>query len=111
MKKTFIALISFMLGRLSKKEVPGLKIKYPSEYSSNFESLNQNLLAQPVLNNQNKNVSESRSEKFYFASKNGNKYYSIECSSGKNIKKENKIYFSSKEKAEQAGYELSSACK
>lgn len=45
-----------------------------------------------------------------FASKNGTKYYYPWCGGGKNIKTENKIYFTTAEKAELAGYTRASNC-
>jgi hypothetical protein len=46
----------------------------------------------------------------YFASSRGKKYYSINCSAGKTIKVENRIYFATSAEAEGAGYELSGSC-
>ena len=48
--------------------------------------------------------------KNFFASSKGKKYYPIDCSAGKNIKQENRIYFTTWEEAQRAGYTLSSAC-
>ena len=50
------------------------------------------------------------SNKNFFASSRGKKYYPIDCSAGKTIKQENKIYFATGEEAQKAGYTLSSAC-
>lgn len=49
-------------------------------------------------------------EKKYVASRNGTKYYAKDCSGANNIKEENKVWFSSSEEAEMAGYEKSSTC-
>jgi len=46
----------------------------------------------------------------FVASKNGTKYYLPECSGAKRIKEYNKIYFSSREEAEKAGYEPAVSC-
>ena len=46
----------------------------------------------------------------YLASRNGTKYYTKDCSGAKTINEENKIWFSSEEEAELAGYEKSSTC-
>lgn len=45
------------------------------------------------------------------ASKSGTKYHFPWCSGAKTIKEENKIYFSSKEEAEKAGYTPAGNCK
>ncbi len=49
-------------------------------------------------------------EKQIVASKNGEAYYYIWCSGAKRIKEENKVYFSSKEEAEKAGYRPAKTC-
>ena len=46
----------------------------------------------------------------FTASKNGTKYYPIGCSSVNRIKIENRVYFSSVESAEKAGYEPAKTC-
>ncbi len=46
----------------------------------------------------------------FLASKSGHKYYPINCSAGKAIKQENKIYFNTADDAVKAGYTLSSSC-
>lgn len=53
----------------------------------------------------------NKEEKRYVASKNGKMYYSLGCSGAKRIKQENEIWFSSKDEAENSGYQESSACK
>ena len=47
----------------------------------------------------------------YVASKNGTKYYLPWCGGVKNIKEENKVWFSSKEEAEAKGYGPAANCK
>lgn len=47
----------------------------------------------------------------YVASKSGSKYYlSTTCSGAKNIKEENRVFFSSAKAAEAAGYEPAANC-
>jgi hypothetical protein len=107
-----VGLGSFGLGRLSKQNNnSGIKIEYKdqeanavfSETDSDNEVINQ-------LSNQSILVSNSLGKSF-LASNRGKKYYPIGCSAGKTIKVENRIYFSTREDAEKAGYELSSSCK
>jgi hypothetical protein len=45
------------------------------------------------------------------ASKNGTKYHFLWCPGASTIKEENKIYFTSKEEAEKAGYKPAVNCK
>lgn len=47
----------------------------------------------------------------YVASKNGTKYHLPWCGSAKQIKEENKVWFATKEEAENAGYTPASNCK
>ncbi len=47
----------------------------------------------------------------YVASKSGTKYHLPWCPGAKQMKEENKIYFSSKEEAEAAGYTPAANCK
>jgi hypothetical protein len=47
----------------------------------------------------------------YVASKSGTKYHLLWCPGAKTIKESNKVYFSSKEEAESAGYQPAANCK
>ena len=53
----------------------------------------------------------SATEGAYVASKNGTKYHLPWCGSAKQIKEENKVWFTTKEEAEAAGYTPASNCK
>lgn len=46
----------------------------------------------------------------YLASRSGTKYYPTGCKSANRIKEENRIWFTNKESAENAGYEPASNC-
>lgn len=54
---------------------------------------------------------QSTDEKLYVASKNGTKYHYPWCSGAQRINEGNKIWFSTKEEAEKAGYTPASNCK
>jgi hypothetical protein len=95
-----VGLGSFGLGRLSKNaQNEGLWVEYQNEGANVTNSINspQNGLKQ--------------TSEVFFASSKGTKYYSVTCSAGKTIKQENRVYFNTREEAENAGYELSSACR
>jgi hypothetical protein len=95
-----VGLGSFGLGRLSKKpKNEGLRVEYTGETSNAIQAV------QSAQNSQNS------SQKAFFASSKGSKYYSVGCSAGKTIKQENRVYFDTREDAEGAGYELSSSCR
>jgi hypothetical protein len=98
-----VGLGSFELGRLSKKANSDLKIEYPDQEATAVSSLDEN-------SNIPANIKKINSGN-YFASSRGTKYYSLGCSAGKTIKEENRIYFDTSIKAQEAGYELSSACR
>jgi hypothetical protein len=103
---------SFELGRLSKENASsGVQIQYPdgSAISQNdtanaLDSISKGV--QPAHANQSQNPSG----KNFFASSRGKKYYTLGCSAGKTIKQENRIYFTTSEEAEKAGYALSASC-
>lgn len=105
-----VGLISFELGRLSKEnDQSGVKIEYPSQNNNNDTTQPENQ-AQVSVKNPERNLASIANKKF-FASSKGSKYYSIGCSTGKSIKQENRIWYSTREEAEKAGYELSSSCR
>ncbi len=102
-----VGLGSFELGRLSKEnDSSGIKIEYPAKSLMQEANALSNMI--PV-----KKVSASTNSigKNFFASSKGTKYYSLGCSGGRTIKQENRVYFTTKEEAEGAGYELSSSCR
>jgi hypothetical protein len=99
-----VGIASFGLGRLSNKDPDsGLKIEYPTSMSG--ASVN----ALPGPKNEPKTLFEG--EKSFFASSRGSKYYPANCEAGKSIKMENRVYFTSADEAEQAGYTKSSSCR
>ncbi|MEI8174719.1 MAG: hypothetical protein WCG28_02090 [bacterium] len=110
-----VGLGSFELGRLSKSnDSAGIKIQYPKGDLSQGEDLNTNAIYSQNLSSADTNTPKiilNSNSKTFFASNRGTKYYSISCSAGKTIKQENRIYFTTKEEAEQAGCGLSSSCK
>ena len=98
-----LGLSSFELGRLSKgKDSSGIKIEYP----------NKTLSAQAnAISSVTPTKTQTSTGKNFFASSRGTKYYPVGCSAGATLKQENRIYFTTREEAEQAGYELSSSCR
>jgi len=111
-----VGLGSFQLGRLSKENSSeGLKLEYTDQYQG-INGINQAANAVSAVSgvgHQSLGVQHpdsNSSEKTYFASNRGSKYYSLSCSAGKTIKQENRVYFATGEEAEQAGYTLSSSC-
>lgn len=115
-----VAFGSFGLGRLSKNSEINdpIQIVYPeqNQTENNAVSIKQTAQVNQAFNSTTTNTLEkenttSSKEQSFVASKNGTKYYFIWCSGANKIKEENKIYFSSREEAEKAGYEKSSTCK
>ena len=97
----FVGISSFFLGRLSI--VSG---------SLKHDVLVTNVNNQDAIDlfNHLKETSVSSGEKVYVASRNGTKYYLSWCSGANKIKETNKIFFSSAEEAEKAGYGRASGC-
>ena len=108
-----VGISSFLLGRLSNQaSTNGVKIEYQGQQANTMAG-NELLKPNESPISLNPSVSEkisNNSRGSYFASKKGKKYYPNNCSSGKNIKQENKIYFQTTIEAEKAGYTLSSSC-
>jgi hypothetical protein len=103
-----VGLISFGLGRLSKNEPKGdIKIEYIPQKVQVLQSVQTvaQIQEEKAVNTTN------NSKRNFVASNRGKKYYPANCSAGKSIKEENRIYFETKEEAERKGYELSSSCK
>lgn len=65
--------------------------------------------AQPAATTTETDVAVAEGQ--YVASKNGTKYHLPWCSGAQRMKEENKIWFSSKEDAEAAGYTPAANCK
>lgn len=99
-----VALISFGLGRLSKIRENKTLIT--------IENIASNISETIKTDNYGGSTSiVGSNEKLYVASKNGTKYHYPWCSGAATIKEENKIWFSSKEEAENAGYTPAANCK
>jgi Metal binding domain of Ada len=94
-----VGLGSFGLGRLSKN-VP----KEPLRVIYEGEEVNIDKPVSSAIN------STKTTTGAFFASSKGSKYYSLGCSAGKTIKQENRVYFNTREEAENAGYSLSTSC-
>jgi hypothetical protein len=93
--------IGFLLGRISTKSPinPLVTIK---------ESIpRDNVLGAIKLAKEGPTVEQ----KPFLASKNGTKYYPINCSSANRILEENRIWFDKEEDAITQGYEKSTTCK
>ena len=106
-----VATISFGLGRLSKirEEKTPITIENVStstEITAN--SSNKNVTKKMLEQNLGK---ISQPPKIFVASRNGKKYYYIWCESANVIKEQNRVWFSTKEEAEKAGYEPAANCK
>ena len=90
-----VALISFGLGRLSKIGESRVPITIENlSTTTQIEKITDN----KIIGN-------------FVASKNGTKYHYPWCAGAQSIKEENKIWFSTAEEAQKAGYEPASNCK
>lgn len=91
------ALASFGLGRLSALGENKFPIKIESSAS-----------AKATADEATKNLKQTAN--LFVASKNGQVFHLPSCPGAKQIKEENKIYFSSKEEAEKAGFRPAANC-
>ena len=98
-----VGLGSFELGRLSETD-GNVSLNTTNDQNSDP---NSNIQENDQVTT---NSTPNKNEKIFFASSRGKKYYTIDCSAGKTIKPENKIYFTTGEEAQKAGYTLSSSC-
>lgn len=110
-----VGLGSFELGRLSKESnTGGVKIEYTNQNDNQEASAAKALENTKTVNIDSGVQKEIQNSnlvgKNFFASSRGSKYYSLGCSAGKTIKQENRIYFTTGEEAQKAGYTLSSSC-
>ena len=104
-----VGISSFGLGRFSaiQNEVKDddIRIEGQGEMINNQNQIEgikeESSLSEPIVSR----------EKRYVASKNGKMYYSLGCSGANRIKKENEVWFGSKEDAEKSGYTFSTSCK
>ena len=104
-----VGISSFGLGRFSaiQNEVKDddIRIGGQGEMINNQNQIEgikeESSLSEPIVSK----------EKRYVASKNGKMYYSLGCSGANRIKKENEVWFGSKEDAEKSGYAFSTSCK
>ncbi|MCK9352276.1 MAG: hypothetical protein WCT49_04890 [Candidatus Paceibacterota bacterium] len=100
-----IALISFGLGRLSGLETvrKNVEIEFPKgqEASAFLGTFATTTPKAPI----------AKTSGTYVASKNGTKYYLPTCASSNRISAQNKIWFDTKEEAQNAGYSPAANCK
>lgn len=93
----FTGLSGFGLGRLSVDVTPHTPLSVIEPPKNQTELIN-------TLNSSDKSSAQ------VVASRNGTTYYYSWCTGVKRIKEENKIWFSTSKKAEQAGLKLAGNC-
>lgn|SRR3989344_305117 len=98
---SFVAILSFGLGRLSKIRENKVPITIETE----------SYLGEVGTTTSNLNLKSSINNGVYVASKTGTKYHFPWCAGALNIKESNKIWFKTVEEAKKAGYEPAANCK
>lgn len=109
-----VSVASFGLGRLSVfyGEHDPIKVVYPSSQSGAVAGAFDSTLEGEGGALQSSDLqSAALGDGQYVASKSGSKYHLPWCPGAQSIKEENKIWFSSKEDAERAGYTPAGNCK
>ena len=108
-----VACISFYLGTLSVKGNIGFEPhieQYAQAIGSNLETAPK--IETATSTDTTITAEDSQIKKGeYVASKSGAKYHLPWCPGAKQIKEENKVWFTSKEEAEKAGYTPAANCK
>lgn len=94
-----VSIFSYQLGKINNKTCQSTLI--------------QNQQATVILSDTvvDQEKMEEANDKKYVASKNGSKYYPINCKGANRINPENMIYFDSENEAIMSGFELSNLCK
>lgn len=105
-----VAFISFGLGRLSALHGEKFPIKFIEPPNQEAAAISPSL-GRPTSKLENSEVGLPKTGgKLYVASKNGSVYHFPWCPGAQRIKEANKIYFSSREEAEKAGYRPAANC-
>ena len=100
-----LALTSFGLGRLSALRGEKFPIQFIEPERQEAAVLGAVTPPPPASS-----AKGETGEKLYVASKNGSVYHFPWCSGAQRIKETNKIFFSSREEAEKAGYRPAANC-
>ncbi len=110
-----VALVSFVLGRLSVPEhgvaVTSSAVTHSPNPTPPQQTTATSATTSSAIEHAANAVENAPLEAGYVASKNGTKYHLPWCGSANQIKEENKIWFATKAEAEQAGYTPASNCK
>jgi hypothetical protein len=108
-----VGLASFELGRLSKHPSTGVNVQNKEYQATELapEATASVIKAQSTQSNIVTTSSPKPQNEGYFASKRGKKYYPSDCSAGKTIKMENRIYFATEADAIARGFLRSTSCR
>jgi hypothetical protein len=110
-----VGLGSFELGRLSKgDDSQGQNINNGSQNNNDTSQISvdnpTDVGRLDTTGDVVRQANPGRPTSSFFASSKGKKYYTANCSAGKNIKQANLVYFNTAAQAEAAGYTLSTSC-
>jgi hypothetical protein len=113
-----VGISAFCLGRLSAPSLISDSVESrvslcPVPFIVSPESIDVPSMAQPSVLPITAGArvdTEILSQSLYVASRNGTKYHHSTCAGAKQIKEENKLYFSSAQAAEAAGYSRAANC-
>ncbi|OGZ32572.1 MAG: hypothetical protein A3H02_00320 [Candidatus Niyogibacteria bacterium RIFCSPLOWO2_12_FULL_41_13] len=106
-----MAFIAFGLGRMSVLEEQKYPIWFEEVGEEKIADKSQSADSKAQIANSKSQITENKEQnRILVGSKNSNLYHYTWCSGAKRIKEENKIYFSSKEEAEKAGYKPAGNC-
>ena len=106
-----VAAVSFGLGRLSALKSEKFPIQFIGSQNQAGAGVVPLLSGETAKSDKSSKTSPTPAgEKLYVGSKNGEVYHFPWCSGAQRMKEANKIFFSSREEAEKAGYRPAANC-
>jgi hypothetical protein len=108
---------SFFLGRLSVTDTADIKSSYvntlavcPTPVLTVSGELGRVPVPEVLVADTQTETTASNTNYVYVASKSGTRYHHLTCPGAKQIKEENKLFFSTAQQAEAAGYSKAANC-
>lgn len=107
---TLISLASFGLGRISVLNQGGVGDGGVTIITPEGSQVTNTVSSTPSSSRVKETVQPTHEATAVFASKTGTTYYFESCGESSRIKEENKVWFTTEQLAQNAGYHLAKAC-
>lgn len=107
---TLVAVVSLIVGGMMVLSPSGKGNAQPAAVQASQKAFSA---PQKIAEIEKSKETASSTEKSgsFVASRQGKKYFPVDCGSAKTIKEENRVYFGSEVEAQAAGYERTLSCK